>query len=130
MKPIQVLIFVALIVFCSGAVLAAAPATTPFSRALDEAIKNQQTVKGKQYQEGVGVAMRGVMLSGMRECLPRDITRSAGFKIVFFVAPDGRVQQIVQERRDPVADCFARKIKAATFPPPPRSGWAVLFGIQ
>lgn len=130
MKHTQILFFAALIVFCSGTVLPAAPTNIPFARALDEATKNQQTVKGKQYQEGVSMALREVMITGMRECLPRDITRYAGFKLVFYVAADGRVQQIVQGRRDPVADCFARKIKAITFPRPPRSGWAVLFGLQ
>jgi hypothetical protein len=130
MKHTFRLVFAASLVLWPGAVLAAPTASVPFSRALDEAAKNQQTPKGQQYQKELSGAMRGVVLSGMRDCLPRDITRYAGFKLVFFVGADGRVQQIVQGRRDRFADCFARKIKAVTFPPPPRADWAVVFGIQ
>lgn len=92
MSHTQIVVFVASLVLCSDAAFAAPSKSVRFSNAVEEATKNRQTAAGQQYQARVNVAMADVMATGMRECLPRQITRDAAFKLVFFVAADGRVQ--------------------------------------
>lgn len=102
-------------------------------RAWAAAEQARTTAKGKAYQDAFNGALREVMLSGMKDCIPMTapaFRKTGGFRCVLIVGRTGKLKWVIRDSRDPMAQCFYAKLIKVTFPPPPADNWPMTFGID
>ena len=126
-KPLWLVVAVAVLALCQPS---GAKAQGALPSALAAAEKASASNEGQAYHSAANMALKDVMITGLRDCFVAHRARARAFKLVFFVGSDGRVRRVVHDQRDPFAACFGKKIVAVQFPRPPRPDWPVMFGIQ
>jgi hypothetical protein len=112
---------------------AGAKSSAELERAVAAAARARATPKGEAYGRAANLALREVMASVIKDCLPINVPgvrMPPGFQAVLIIGRTGRLKWVVRSPRDPMASCVLSKTVDATFPPPPADNWPVLFQIN
>jgi hypothetical protein len=112
---------------------ASAKSSADLDRAVAAAARARATPKGEAYGQAANLALRDVMASAIKDCLPINapgMRMPPGFQAVLIIGRTGKLKWIVRNPRDPMANCFLSKTVGVAFPPPPADNWPVLFQIN
>ena len=125
---------VGLIALASALTFAAAPQpSAELQKAIAAAERARSTPKGEEYQNAFNGAIRDMMPSGLRDCVPISapgVHKPPGFQCVVIIGKTGKPKWIIRDSRDPMAQCFYAKLVKLAYPPPPADNWPVMFGIN
>jgi hypothetical protein len=124
-----------LLLTCAWALPRSANAKSPadLRQAVAAAARARATPKGEAYSQAANLALRNVMASAIKDCLPINapgVRMSPGFQAVLIIGRTGKLKWLVRDPRDFMANCFLSKTVGAAFPPPPADNWPVLFQIN
>jgi hypothetical protein len=122
-----------IVIFASSLTSGAGTPSAELQRAVAAAERARATPKGQEYQDAFNSALRDVMLSGIRDCVPINapgVRKPPSFHCVLIVGRTGKPKWIIRDSRDPMAQCFYGKLVKMTFPQPPADNWPVTFGIN
>ena len=112
---------------------ASAKSSADLEKAVAAAARARATPKGEAYGQAANLALRDVMASALKDCLPINapgVRMFPGFQAVLIIGRTGKLKWVVRNPRDPMANCFLSKTVGVTFPPPPADNWPVLFQIN
>jgi hypothetical protein len=102
-------------------------------QAVAAAARARATPQGEAYGQAANLALRNVMASAIKDCLPINapgVRMPPGFQAVLIIGRAGKLKWVVRNPRDPMSNCFLSKTVGVTFPPPPADNWPVLFQIN
>ena len=103
---------------------ASPPAVLPLRTAIEQAERLAKSPKGQPYQYAAIAGLGQALANAMVAC-PATSKREPGFALVFVIASDGRVEEVLHTPKHTVAQCVASKLKGVKVPRPPRAGWLV-----
>lgn len=109
------------------------PPSAELQKAIAAADRARSTQKGEAYQNAFNGAIRDMMFSGLRDCVPINapgVRKPPSFQCVVIIGKTGKPNWIIRDSRDALAQCFYAKLVKLTYPPPPADNWPVMFGIN
>ncbi len=113
----------------TGAAPAKSPAAPRFSSlaaAIAKADRLGDTKAGRDYKGNFYSALGTPMEEAMAECgKTGDPASPAQFDLVFVLAADGRVLDLLCSAKPPLLPCVVAKLRAVQLPPPPKANWLV-----
>ena len=108
------------------AIHAASP--TELEALAKEAGRNYQTKEGQRYEDQFLKAITPAFAAALKECGSRPDTKEPA-TIVFIIAADGRVKQLLYSQNIPFGECVGSKLRSVTaLPRPPRDSYVVALG--
>jgi hypothetical protein len=87
-----------------------------------------ETPEGKAYEKQFEAAIGAPMRDALAECT-KDTKPPYIVNLVFTIASDGDVRDIIPAPQQPVSRCVAQKLARLRLPPPPRNNWLVAANI-
>ena len=123
-----------ILVFVSALALAArAQPSAELQKAIAAAERARGTAQGGAYQNAFNGAIRDLMFSGLKDCVPINapgVRKPPSFQCVVIIGKTGKPKWIIRDSRDPMAQCFYAELVKLVYPPPPADNWPVMFGIN
>jgi len=112
----------------SASALDGAMDRTEFERLADQGAKNFKTQEGRQYEAQFEKVFLPRFGAALGECKNEPDTKEPAM-VVFVIAANGQVKQLLHSPNIPFGDCVAAKLQTITMlPRPPRDNWIVSFG--
>jgi Uncharacterized protein conserved in bacteria (DUF2314) len=101
---------------------------TEFEQLANQGAKNFPTKEGQHYEAQFEKVFLPRFATALRECNNEPDTKEPAM-LVFVIAADGRVKQLLHSPNILFGDCVAAKLRTlTTLPRPPRDNWIVSFG--
>lgn len=88
-----------------------------------------ETPEGKAYEKQFGAAISAAMRDALANCT-KDTKAPYIVNLVFTIASDGDVRDIISAPQQPVSRCVAQKLAHLRLPPPPKNNWLVAANIK
>lgn len=103
--------------------------STQFEELRSTANRLSETAEGKEYENQFGKAFISSAAPALKKCTGKTKTGES-LRLVFVVAADGQVIQIVPAPNQPESACIAKNMGNFTGPPPPKPNWSVAVRVH
>ncbi len=101
----------------------------PIVPQVNEAERLEATDEGQIYRETYRPILLPVFDDLMRMCRIHG-KPPYSFDLVFVVAADGKISEVLVSRFQPVGACFGPRLRTMTLPPPPKAGWLIHYQMR